>query len=197
MAGGVFNSANLSVYSYGHQRPLIAKDLDGNFVFITIAVVGAAITAYDTYQTYKEAGGGSEGLKAAGKTLAVDGAITLATGGVGKLAHNGYKAYKRAQNVGDASNGANSSVNGVKLEKQLASEEQLSQLAEGGGTVISQPAKQADRIASETGRNPADIQKVSSDARIAKDGQQMQTHSFRDASTNELIEPKTIINDND
>lgn len=52
----------------------------------------------------------------------------------------------------------------MKLEKQLASEEQLSQLSSGGGTVISQPAKQADRIAAQSRRNPADIQKVSSDA---------------------------------
>lgn len=89
--------------------------------------------------------------------------------------------------------GANSSVNGVKLQKQLASQEQLGQLSKGGGTVISQPAKQADRIAAQTGRNPANIQKVSSDAKVMKDGQQIQTHSFRDASTNELIEPKTII----
>lgn len=90
---------------------------------------------------------------------------------------------------------AESAVNAVRLEKQLASEAQVGQLAEGGGTVISQPAKQADRISAQTGANPANIQKVSSDAHIAKDGQQVQTHSFRDASTNELIEPKTIIDE--
>ncbi|MFA5448781.1 MAG: RHS repeat-associated core domain-containing protein, partial [Sphaerochaeta sp.] len=89
--------------------------------------------------------------------------------------------------------GAKSSTDGLKLEKQLASQEQLDQLSKGGGTVISQPAKQADRIASQTGRDPANIQKVSSDARVARDGQKIQSHSFRDASTNELIEPKTII----
>lgn len=98
-------------------------------------------------------------------------------------------------NGGDVAEGANSATNGLKLEKELASEEQLSQLSEGGGTVISQPAKQADRIASETGLNPANIQKVSSDTRIAKDGQQIQTHSFRDESTNQLIEPKIIIDE--
>lgn len=94
-----------------------------------------------------------------------------------------------------AGKGANSALNALKLEKQLASKEQLSRLSKGGGTVISHPAKQAGRIASQTGRNPADIQKVSSDVRVARDGQKFQTHSFRDASTNELIEPKTIIGD--
>jgi hypothetical protein len=76
-----------------------------------------------------------------------------------------------------------------------SSQEQLGQLAKGGGTIISQPAKQANRIASQTGRSAGNIQKVSSDARVTRDGQQIQTHSFRDASTNELIEPKTIIGD--
>lgn len=91
--------------------------------------------------------------------------------------------------------GATNNANKIKLEKQLASQEQLGQLSSGGGTVISQPAKQANRIASQTGRNPENIQKVSSDARVARDGQQVQSHSFRDASTNELIQPKTIIAD--
>ena len=89
--------------------------------------------------------------------------------------------------------GANSSANAARLEKQLASEEQLGQLSRGGGTVISQPAKAADRVAAQTGRNSADIQKVSSDVRVTRDGQHVETHAFRDATTNELIEPKTII----
>jgi len=105
--------------------------------------------------------------------------------GVGDVAAKGIKAAGNAK----------SAANGVNLQKQLASESQMSQLSEGGGTVISQPAKQADRIAGQTGGNPNNIQKVSSDAFTAKDGQQIQTHSFRDASTNELIEPKTIIDE--
>ena len=92
--------------------------------------------------------------------------------------------------------GASSALNKVKLEKQLASQEQLGQLSTGGGTVISQPAKQANRIADQTGRDPANIQKVSSDARTAADGQHIETHSFRDASDNTLIEPKTVIDPN-
>ena len=56
-------------------------------------------------------------------------------------------------------------------------------------------ATATDRIAGQIGANPNNIQKVSSDAFTAKDGQQIQTHSFRDASTNELIEPKTIIDE--
>lgn len=104
--------------------------------------------------------------------------------------------------IGDAastaikgSRGAESAVSAVNLEKQLASQSQIGQLAEGGGTVISQPANQAERIAAQTGADAGNIQKVSSDAYTARDGQQVQTHSFRDASTNQLIEPKTIIDE--
>jgi RHS repeat-associated protein len=105
-----------------------------------------------------------------------------------------YKAVKAKGSA--ANNGASSAVNKVNLEKQLASQEQLGQLSTGGGTVISQPAKQANRIARQTGRDPANIQKVSSDARTAADGQHIETHSFRDASDNSLMEPKTVIDPN-
>jgi hypothetical protein len=95
----------------------------------------------------------------------------------------------------NASRGAESAINGVRLEKQLASESQLTDLAEGGGTVISQPAKQADRIAAQYGADPSNVQKISSNAHTAKDGSQVQTHAFRDASTNQVIEPKSIIDE--
>jgi uncharacterized protein RhaS with RHS repeats len=113
-------------------------------------------------------------------------ALTEATAVVGEIA------------MGDAAGPglvAGSAVAANMLGKELASASQMSQLAEGGGKVLSQPAKQAERIAAQTGADPSNIQKVSSDAFVAKDGQQIQTHAFRDASTNEIIEPKTIIDE--
>ena len=88
-----------------------------------------------------------------------------------------------------------SAVEGVKLQKQLASEAQVSQLKDGGGKVISQPAKQADAVAAKTGSDPKNIQKVSSDSFTAKDGQKLETHAYRDSSTNEVFEPKTKLDD--
>jgi hypothetical protein len=102
-------------------------------------------------------------------------ALTEATAVVGEIA------------MGDAAGPglvAGSAVAANMLGKELASASQMSQLAEGGGKVLSQPAKQAERIAAQTGADPSNIQKVSSDAFVAKDGQQIQTHAFRDASTN-------------
>jgi len=144
-------------------------------------VVSNVKSGYDAYVAFKEEDWSSFAWAIVG---VVSGKV------LGRLAREVFGSVTKG--VG---NGANSATNALKLEKQLASQEQLGQLSKGGGTVISQPAKQADRIAAQTGRNPANIQKVSSDARVARDGQQIQTHSFRDAHTNELIEPKTIIGD--
>ena len=96
-------------------------------------------------------------------------------------------------NPAKAADAASSAINRVGLQRQLASESQMSQLAEGGGIVISQPAHQADRIASQYGVDAGNVQKVSSGAFTSADGQRVQTHAFRDASTNDLIEPKTIV----
>lgn len=137
---------------------------------------------------------GSQGLAGFGTALSEDVGLILdvfTVGGASAVRQTTTQVAKQA--TSNVPNNASSSTNALKLEKQLASEEQLGQLTSGGGTIISQPAKQANRIAEATGRNAADIQKVSSDARIAKDGTRIETHSFRDASTNELIQPKTII----
>jgi hypothetical protein len=62
--------------------------VENNFLFVPIAIwaIGAGLTAYDTYVSYKE-----EGLVGAGKTLGTDALITLATGGVAKIATKGVK----------------------------------------------------------------------------------------------------------
>jgi len=128
----------------------------------------------------------SVGLIAAPAILANAPALTEATVVAGEVA------------MGDAAGTglfAGSAVAANMLGKELASASQMSQLAEGGGKVLSQPAKQAERIAAQTGAEASNIQKVSSDAFVAKDGKQIQTHAFRDTLTNEIIEPKTIIDE--
>lgn len=82
-------------YRYANGNPYMYTDPDGRFVFAAIAIVGVAITAYDTYQTYQQ-----EGAAAAAKSLAIDGAIGLATGGTGKLLLKGGKALFRASKAG-------------------------------------------------------------------------------------------------
>lgn len=82
---------------------------------------------------------------------------------------------------------------GVKLDKSLASKEQIGELSKGKGTVIAQPADQASRIASQHGVDAKSVQKVSSSEHKMKDGTKLQTHAFREEGTNKVIEPKTMI----
>lgn len=93
----------------------------------------------------------------------------------------------------NASRGAESAINGVMQEKQLASENQITELTEGGGTVLRQPAKQANWIAAPYGIEANNVQKVSSSAHKAKDGKTQDPHPFRDASAKRIVEPKTMV----
>jgi hypothetical protein len=203
----VMNTANTAAGSYKASR-----DNGQSFASSAYEATAIVVATNSGVRNVVEGGGGfelnysSKGQEAnsdisgeAGKRIAkvVTGSIQLvATGaavqqatGLGSTARN----TQTTSNIEAANTGASSAINKVKLEKQLASEEQLGQLSTGRGTVISQPAKQAERIARQTGRDAKDIQKVSSDARTAADGQHIQTHTFRDASDNTLIEPKTIL----
>ena len=170
----------------------------------------------DTYLGGTEAGAFAESVHSAfdpvnnlndlKEELAIAGVIAGITGMIAKKADK-FKKWgekiketfargNKEKKVGARDKSADkavSSSNGLKLQKQLASEEQLSQLSKGGGNVITQPAKQANRISKETGQNAQDIQKVSSRNKEFSNGSKIQTHAFRNAKTNELIEPKTII----
>ena len=176
-------------YAYANNNPYKYVDPDGrsNVLAYTPISSTAGVTGMQNLSLAQQ----GEGVMLMLSLSPLAGGEMLAAKVLGRV----FKVVKGVGKVAKSGSGAVNNASKVKLEKQLASQEQLGQLSNGGGTVISQPAKQANRIASQTGRNPANIQKVSSDARVARDGQQVQTHSFRDASTNELIEPKTIIGD--
>ncbi len=189
------NIQSYNRYAYANNNPYLFVDPDGRE---SVASVKERLSTGKTLR--HPAGGNSSSFPAtmnpvpgfeppmsSGELIGIIGSFASPAGAVRQSVKWGAGKF--------VTKSASSSVNGLKLQKQLASQEQLGQLSKGGGTVISQPAKQANRIAAQTGRNPANIQKVSSDVRVAKDGQQIQTHSFRDASTNKLIEPKTIIGD--
>ncbi len=76
--------ASLNRYAYGNQNPYSYMDENGDLPFVipvAIWAVGAAWTAYDTYQAYQ-----SGGVAEVAQSLAVDAAVTLVAGGVGKVA---------------------------------------------------------------------------------------------------------------
>jgi len=83
--------------------------------------------------------------------------------------------------------------------KKLASEQQMAELAGGGGTVThgpttKQPLRQGERLAAQHGGEAGTYQKVSSSSYKAADGGHVETHAFRNSETGQIIEPKTVIN---
>ncbi len=195
----------MNLYAYVHNDPVNFTDPDGRQAqFCPSPCSRPAVTTADKQQAVRQMNAAQPHPVAAAGGRAIAAFTPLGVGvdfadaresgsthveAVGIAVVGALNPMKKLEAVAVI---ANSAKSGVKLQKQLASESQLSQLSEGGGTVISQPAKAAERIASENGLEASNIQKVSSDSFKAKDGTQIETHAFRDASTNEVIEPKTI-----
>lgn len=86
----------------------------------------------------------------------------------------------------------------ISLNKKLGSEQQLGELADGGGRgVAGGPGENAFRdantVAANHNRNPSDLRKVLSSPHTAPDGTVFETHAIRDTSNGDILEPKTII----
>jgi filamentous hemagglutinin len=92
--------------------------------------------------------------------------------------------------------GATNIVNGLSLNKSLASQQQLSELTGAVTTVAGNGSntalRDAPRLAAEYGGNPSDWSKVTSSSYRAADGTQYEIHAYKNAITGEVVEPKTI-----
>jgi filamentous hemagglutinin len=88
-------------------------------------------------------------------------------------------------------------ISGLNLNKSLASEAQLADLAKSGGATVAgngakDPLRDAPRLAAEYGGKASDWSKVSSKSYTAADGTQFEIHAYRNSITGQLVEPKTI-----
>jgi hypothetical protein len=117
------------------------------------------------------------------------GVAALATRGVGKAAANA-----EAQT---ATSAAANAISGLNLKKSLASEQLLAELVSGRGVSVAGSGanvnlRDAGRLVAEYGGQPADWSKVSSRSYSATDGTRFEIHTYRNAATGQVVEPKTI-----
>lgn len=80
----------------------------------------------------------------------------------------------------------------AQLGKKLASEQQMAELAGGGGTVThgattKESLRQGERLAAQYGGEVGSYQKVSSSSYKAADGGHVETHAFRNSETGQII----------
>ncbi|GAB3627898.1 hypothetical protein GCM10027419_27490 [Pandoraea terrae] len=102
-----------------------------------------------------------------------------------------------ATNAAAGADNAENAVNGLNLNKSLASQQQLSELASGNGINVAGngtnvPLRDAPRLASEYGGQASEWSKVSSSSYTAADGTQFEIHAYRNAVTGRIVEPKSI-----
>lgn len=108
--GGVYAPANLSLYSYAHQRPLVAKDPDGELAwFVVIGVIMVADRLYTGYEIGRDVHDVATGERAAGEVIQSRGteyAAGLALGTAGKWTVRGGKrvwvALRGADDIAEA-----------------------------------------------------------------------------------------------
>lgn len=92
---------------------------------------------------------------------------------------------------------AHSAINGLNLNKSLASEAQLSELARTGGLAVAGSGTEtklrvAEDLAKQYGGKASDWSKVTSSSYKAADGTIFEIHAYRNAVTGQLVEPKSI-----
>jgi filamentous hemagglutinin len=122
----------------------------------------------------------------------------IVPGGVGAGGAVGIgKTAAEATAAKTANNAAHSAASGLNLNKSLANEAQLADLAKSGGSAMAgngsdAALKDSARLVAEYGGQTSDWSKISSQNYKAADGTVFEIHAYRNAITGQLVEPKTI-----
>ncbi|WP_325167012.1 RHS repeat-associated core domain-containing protein [Stenotrophomonas sp. S39] len=184
-------------YRYANGNPYKFLDPDGR-QSLPRSVYETDWTKPETRQAFREAAsmvadftpivgdikGGVEAVQdpsAVNIAAAVVGLVPVVGDGAGKL-------IKGADNIAD----------GVRLNKQLASEQQLGELISGQGDIIAGGPgevllRDSARLSAVHGGQASDWTKVSSSSHKAPDGQQFSTHAYRNQASGQVVETKTKI----
>lgn len=98
--------------------------------------------------------------------------------------------------AGRVANGADNAGDAARLQKQLASEEQVGELASGGGESIAGAGStktlgDVGRLVNQYGGSPGEWAKVKSSSFKAGDGTRFEVHAYRNTRTGHVYEVKT------
>ena len=107
-----------------------------------------------------------------------------------------FGARKAAEAVAEGASEAKSATRAVKLQKQLANEEQVGELVGGGGQSMAGaggrvPIRDVDRLVGQYGGSASDYAKIRSSSFKAADGTSFEVHAYRNVRTGEVFELKT------
>jgi RHS repeat-associated protein len=117
----------------------------------------------------------------------IEGTAGLAGGGTGRTVGAVGKSVF-------ATKSARNPSNGLKLNKQLGSQQQLGEKGVSiAGSGSKTPLRDSNRLANEYGGNSADWAKRSSTRHKAPDGRSFETHWYENSATGQRVEPKTIV----
>lgn len=177
-------------YRYANGNPYNFKDPDGR-QSLPRSVYETDWTKPETRQAFRDAASMVADFTpivgdAKGAIEAVRNVVAATTGLVPIIGDAGKSVLKHGDEA-------------AQLGKKLASEQQMAELAGGGGTVTygpttKQPLRQSERLAAQHGGEAVRYQKVCSSSYKAADGGHVETHAFRNSETGHGIEPKTVIN---
>ena len=134
------------------------------------------------------------GLDAASKMMSGGGTLGLSTFGPAALTQRTLTAGTRTGAATRGAGPAHNASNGVKLNKNLASQQQIGEAGRriaGPGT--NKPFRNANRIAQQNGGNASDWAKMTSTSHRAPDGIQFQTRWAQNIQNGTQVEFKTII----
>jgi len=189
---------DMDLYSYVGNDPLNRTDPTGLCSFVPCTPTDGVVATGGANLSLSERTAGAAivagAMPVAGTALSVRDAINNPS----KL--NIAVAVVSVLPAGKVASDAVLATNAVKLEKQLASESQLSKVMSGEGTPIAGAGtgtelREADRLAADHGGNASDWSKVDGGNHVASDGTKIETHAYQNQQTGQVVEPKTKLRD--
>jgi len=182
-------------YAYAGNNPLKYTDPDGRNPILVAAIIAAGVALLTTPAPanapgprdpiYKGDSSGGDVIANVAANLGIEMAVAKVAGAAGRL---------WTSLTGRAANGADDVLNGIRLQKQLASEAQMGEagtVMAGGrsGTVF----RDAERFAKTYGGKADEWVKKTTNSFRAKDGNLFETHWVENLRTHQRVEFKTKI----